>query len=671
MTPSAVSGRYRGTIDGIEVELRIDIDGDRPLWIVSADYSDVSGDTPQYVRSMRLDTPKVRSNAMATTITGNASFSVGAPRGMIRVTIPRGATAGAAATLQHLGPGSRSTLRCACTFESPLFRHVQLEEACEAGVEIPPPFDTTSMPSRARPELLGRVQAYADVGIELASTGPPTTIDVSEAGPDDAWSDAELQAAMALHFSLLVDGPRWAIWLLHAVAHTDPEISGLMFDESGPERQGCAVFYGHDPATTAFLRRARLYNCVHELGHGFNLVHCWQQSHDTPPIPARPDAMTWMNYPERHAGGSEAFFRDFAFTFDDPEVGHLRHAFREDVIMGGNPFMGDGARDPGADWSAELSDPALRLQLDAPETLVRNDPMTVGLALSSDSPRVSMAPRSLDPRSGTTDIAIRRPDGSEVRFEPLLHHCRRSEAMLVRSGAPSVRDFAFIHYGKHGFAFAEPGDYRLQARYTGPDCRLAFSNFVTVRVTQPVSREDRLVSELVDGDDEVGILLAVAGSQAPALDRGNAKLAQIIGSYPSHPLAAIARLVQATSLARPFKLVNADGTVETRPADVERAVSLIAPVLDIQAVQRAAARATGEAAQREAFAEALTRVGLRPGVSPIAGAFLNTIRYEIATVRDALASRPPTPARTPPRRRHPQPEVTGTVAYTEPPKKSY
>ena len=50
-----------------------------------------------------------------------------------------------------------------------------------------------------------------------------------------------------------------------------------------------------------------------------------------------------MNYPDRFPGGEEAFWPAFGFEFDDLELAHLRHAFRDDVIMGGSPFLADAA----------------------------------------------------------------------------------------------------------------------------------------------------------------------------------------------------------------------------------------------------------------------------------------------------------------------------------------
>ena len=46
-----------------------------------------------------------------------------------------------------------------------------------------------------------------------------------------------------------------------------------------------------------------------------------------------------MNYPWRYPqGGPGAFWNAFPFQFDDQELIHIRHAFRDSVIMGGKFF---------------------------------------------------------------------------------------------------------------------------------------------------------------------------------------------------------------------------------------------------------------------------------------------------------------------------------------------
>ncbi|MGH2839962.1 MAG: hypothetical protein ACRDKY_03955, partial [Solirubrobacteraceae bacterium] len=349
-----MSGRYRGRGADFDVQLRVDVDGPRPMHRVSADYYRLSADDRTYVGSMRVDEPEVTVTDPLMEITGTAAFSTPTDRRRIRVTIaqvPPGSSP-AAATLEHLAaPGAPATV-FECDFESSSFRAVELEEAHERAVKPIAAYDTTSLPAPVTPRTLTVVDAFAEAGIEMLATGPPGVVDTSAAGPDATWSDAELHAAMEESFSRWGDSPRWAIWLLHAASHDDRDVAGLMFDRRGAQRQGCAVFYGHVQDVTPEIHRDRLYTCVHELGHGFNLLHSWQKSLTEPPVPSRPAAGSWMNYPERFPGGAPAYWRAFGFHFDEAELVHLRHAFEENVIMGGRPFAGAARRERAGGWDA-------------------------------------------------------------------------------------------------------------------------------------------------------------------------------------------------------------------------------------------------------------------------------------------------------------------------------
>jgi hypothetical protein len=585
MARSDVSGRYRGQGKDFEVELRVDVDGPQPTQCVSADYYEVTSGGTAYVGSMRVDALDVVVRGGKVTIAGIALFSWSTPHVSITVTIPRAAPAGESpsATLRHLTPSGSVQATYECDFESSSFRTVDLEEAQERGVRRFVSYDTGSLPCEAPRRRLSHVGAYADAGIEMVPAGPPTFIDTSEVGVNNTWSDAELQAAMEEHFSRLSDHPRWAIWLLHAVSHDDTRIAGLMFDKRGLQRQGCAVFYGPERhGQSAGAIRDHLHTCVHELGHGFNLMHCWQKTPSEPPIPSRPAARTWMNYPNRFPGGPQAYWYPFRFTFDDPELAHLRHGFRDDVIMGGRAFAGTAPRDRAPGWDVDdRRDPGLELTVDMPPSLLQGMPVTIGIELAATTGHGRPVPSLLGPRSLTVDIAIQDPGGNEFLFEPLVRHCHPEKPMLLRVGDPPIRDQAFIHYGRRGFAFSAPGRYLVRARYSSPDGPIVLSNVVTITVHAPVSRVDRRVTSLVADDPQVGVLMSLVGSDAPALLRGNRTLSEIIARFPRHPFADVARVVQATNLAHGFKQIAADGTIAVRAPMVDAAVDLAGDVLNL------------------------------------------------------------------------------------------
>jgi hypothetical protein len=578
-----VSGRYRASDGDFEVELRVDVDGPRATKRVSADYFKTGGAPTAYIGSMRVDEPLISITPARVEISGAGVFTWPAKHTFVRIAIPRVAesAAPAPATLRHLTSPGPVRSEYVCAFESQRFRTVQYEEAREKSVVQLVSYDTGSLPSGGTARALSPVSAYAEAGIELREERQTTVIDSSTAGANAAWSDAELHAAMEAGFSRWADIPQWAIWLLNAVTHEDPEIFGLMFDRKGLPRQGCAIFYHELTPTPARIARELIHVSVHELGHGFNLPHCWQRSNDAPPSPSRPGAKSWMNYPERFPGGPAEYWRKFAFEFDDVELVQLRHGFRDRVIMGGEPFAGSAARARSGSWDSEQQDEGLRLTLRAPQALAQGVPVTVGLELSLTGTGTRWVPGVLGPRAGSIDIAILDARGNESVFEPLLLHCRGEKLVPLRPGDAPIQDYAFIHYGRSGFAFADPGLYRMRARYDGRDGSVALSDEVPIRVQAPVSRAGRDVVNLVAGNKEVGALMSLMGSDAPGLRGGNETLSAIIERYPTHPLADVARVVQGVNLARGFKRMESGGKINVRPPDLVQAAALVGRVIDV------------------------------------------------------------------------------------------
>jgi hypothetical protein len=330
-----------------------------------------------------------------------------------------------------------------------------------------------------------------------------------------------------------------------------------------------------------------------------------------------------MNYPWNFPTGPADFFNQFPFAFDKLELVHIRHAFRDAVIMGGNPFATGAGLDRDAGWSdPEADESGLRLEISAPRAFPYGAPVSVDIALHGTTERGRMVPVTLGPRPGIVDIAIRKPGGQTLVFDPLLHHCRRGETRIVRAGDEPVRDSAFIHYGTDGFAFDQPGMYRLRARYGAADGSLVLSNVLDILVHSPVSADDNAVAELIFGDEQ-GALLSLMGSDDPRLARGNDALQEIIERYPDHQVAACARVVRGTNLAREFKLVDASGEVSVRAPQTKEAVKLLDGVIEVDALRRAEEPA--------AMALQLTEMGTKPEIPSTVDVFLRARKAEIAT----------------------------------------
>ena len=342
----------------------------------------------------------------------------------------------------------------------------------------------------------------------------------------------------------------------------------------------------------------------------------------------RPDALTWMNYPGRYPQGRDAFWSQFRFGFDDHELAHLRHGFRDDVIMGGAPFAPPPPPEMTVGWphAVDRGQTGLRLRVIAPREYAFGMPVTVGLQLSAS--KSQQVPYVLGPRPSTVDIVIRRPDATEYLFEPLVRHCRGDADITLRAGQ-TMRDHAFLHYGKHGFAFQEPGVYELRARYETPAGDVVLSEATRTTIRRPASQAGHDAERLLYGEDQ-GKLLSLVGSSARSLSQGDAMLREFSARHPDHPASAAVRIVQGTNAAREFKTIEPSGRAwvgRSRPASAR---ALLGDVLDIDRLRRAATRAPDEPAAARAAGAELERMGAERELPPAVGLFVNSRRREIA-----------------------------------------
>jgi hypothetical protein len=578
-----VQGGYRSWGPGFQLELRVDVDGVRPMRRVSGDFYQASGSTITYHSSFRVDSPTVSRTPAQVVIEGLGSytFPAGAPR--VRVTIPRVSpiVPPAAATVQFFTLSGAPGARYLCAYQSPYFRSVLYEQDHEAGVTLFDSYDTGSLPSGGPARVLNVGHAYAEAGIGMFTSGVWNAI---PAPPGGSWSNAELHAAMEVQFSLWQDLPQWAVWLLAAHAHEiGPGLYGIMFDQAGRQRQGCAVFHQGIGGTTADRLRLQLYTYVHELGHCFNLLHSWQKGLAQPPAPNRPASPSWMNYPWYYPGGAGAFWSAFPFQFDDLEVVHLRHAFRGNVIMGGNPFsVGSALVAPEA-----LADPiedqsGLTLELESAKGFGLGEPVVIEIKLRARDTRGKTVASLLHPNYQAVQVAIRKPSGRMVVYEPLLEHCAEPELIRLDSQRPAIYESAYIGYGKGGIYFDEVGPYQIRAVYAAIDGSQIVSNVLNMWVRPPLSPEDQQVAEFLIGDQQ-GALFYLLGSDSHFLRQGNDALEEVLERHPDHPLAVYARLVKGMNLARPFKKLTREKKLVVREARVKESAELLGSVIDASA----------------------------------------------------------------------------------------
>lgn len=576
-----INGRYRGRFFRGQAELRVDMDGAREC--VSGDLFQVSGETSNLWYSFVAEAPRVSRGDSETVIEGRARFSTTEiSADTVRVTVVHAAAnpGQPVATLQLLRADGTLVQTVSCTFESPFLRTVEIKEDVEQSVGSRfTEYRTDRLPSPPGPaRILSIAKAFEEIGIQLIPASEPAA--TSLRAPGGCWSNAELHGAMQTSFRGLEDKPAWRLWILHAQKYEKDLTLGMMFDIQGRQRQGCAVFYETLAGQSHRKRRDQLHTCVHEIGHCFNLRDAFIGS-DL--IPARPGALSWMNYPwEFRVGagvaGTNAFWRAFPFQFDPQELLHLRHGFRDDVIMGGRPFEGEGALRRPERFQDSVDDASgLSLRLEAPGALDYGEPVWVELRLSlrGDEPRE--AHTSLHPREGFVQIAIRKPGGETVLFEPVFRRSMDLQTAVLDEENPSLYEAAFLGFGKRGFYFGQPGLYEVRAIYQALDGSRVVSNILHLRIRSPFDREDDSVAEAFLGEEQ-GLLIAFRGSDSEDLAKGNRALESVIHEHSSHPLANYARMVQASNLAREFKNVLPGGEVHTRPVQAKQAWELLEPV---------------------------------------------------------------------------------------------
>src|SRR5262245_31987005 len=593
-----ISGRFEGDMvlpqpGRFMLDLRVDIDAavdNSPVMNrVSADFYQVfrttlPGQPPRvsktYIESWIVDHPQVTRSSDHVDIEGSVRFWSGThPATTVAIRIgwdDQQQTRTGTVTLTASGGGQRSfTVRRTSAY----FRSLELEMAVCRSVNAEPlrPSYDTRWHSNRPVDLIQRVlnieSAYRETGVDISIDPNVTTIDDS-APQFESWSVAELHDAMETHFSRYGGTwPNWALWGLLAGSFEDPGVGGIMFDaaaasgeESGqePERRGFAVFRSHDwfrdlvlgnpqnPNQAAAMRQF-LYTWVHEAGHAFNFLHSWDK--------ARPDSLSWMNYDWRYdqRNGTDAFWKRFAFRFDDDELIHLRHGNRASVIMGGDACSyGSHLEVPNRAMAQIEVSPPLELLIRAQPYFDFMEPVLLEVRLRNlltDAPVV--VEKRLAPEYGGGVVYIQMPEDPIDQHAPLVSALRPTRTVALAPSTPGQqgedrfsRDI-FLAYGADGFYFDEPGEYRIRAVYQGHGDLLVTSNTVRVRIGNPLSQEtNRLAQDYFS--DQVGLSLYLQGSRSPFLKKGTDLLQDVADRYKNSLLGAKTAVALAQGLSRPF-----------------------------------------------------------------------------------------------------------------------
>jgi hypothetical protein len=461
-------GRYEGSDGELTVALRVDVGG---FGVVSAD---LFRGTDHLTSTRTLPgqrVPAATGSWAAQFSTGTATTGSGAVPGTITVAPAAGPAGRLTVTIRPdldlAGLPAGSEVTVTVDRRGAELRELGLETDTEVGVEPPEPVVFGA-------ELVDERECLRRAGFAVSTTGQPTRIPRQ----DQPWDDSRL-------FTLLHDlmtgtaqadlsAAAWQQQLLLLSASTRPRLAGIMFDAAGLlPRQGCAVFMdavrGHAASEDEDPDRNAIRTIVHELGHGLNLAHRFEEA------VGHIGSTSFMNYPQRfEPGGSDGYWPEFRFTFDADELEFLQHAPLTAVRPGDAGFH-SVAYWAGAGWlppAVPPPDSVLSLGLKAPPagpTFTVGQPVFLEVVLQNlgDEP-VVFDVEPLDLKAGPLRILVRRKPvgGGEPEqfrpFVPLAMGCVQPATGPVPLPAHDLLSNNLnIGFGASGATFPRPGTYQV------------------------------------------------------------------------------------------------------------------------------------------------------------------------------------------------------------------
>ena len=157
---------------------------------------------------------------------------------------------------------------------------------------------------------------------------------------------------------------------------------------------------------------------------------------------------------------------------------------------------------------------------------------------------------------------------------------------------------------------------------------MVVSGTTTIRVRPPATAEDVEVADLLFGDEQ-GTLMYLVGSDfdgAPARQRGTDE--DLVGA-PGPSARGRGQAYPGRQRGPGVQAIEADDTVTVRKPDVDAAVGLLAPVMDVGAVRKTAGKKKEELDKTTAVAKQL-RTEIAPEAGDAIQGYIVARRREIA-----------------------------------------
>ena len=398
---------------------------------------------------------------------------------------------------------------------SSCFREVTLEIDRFQGTSFPPSIqsDIDPSPSDLPVHEVSTKSVFRNAGICLNIHEDDVLNDSDSSDAGSNWSEAELHDLMEDRFDRFSNSLHWNTYGVVVPKFGDPSYDsgyyGTMFDWGGWQagdsyfRQGCAIAedairgrsVGSLYDSNDEKERLILQTFIHEVGHSFNLPHSWQRSMNPSASSNSP-----MNYPWRYSGGSgeSGFWSDFRWQFDDVELVWMRHQDRNDVIFGGNDWIGNNLSadmEPHAESNNMFFD--FRASVDPIQDYA--EPVQLTLTLTNRSASSQLVCDRLDPEDQFVSIFIQKPSGEIVRYVPPVRRLKGPGDIVELGKGESISRSILISYSAKGAIFTNPGEYKIRAYYGHHGEFMVKSKSVRLIVSSPKTKlDEQLAYELFD-----------------------------------------------------------------------------------------------------------------------------------------------------------------------------
>jgi hypothetical protein len=598
-----VSGTYRNTTPataGAILELRVDVDGRRPQDRLSGDlytqFSFCGIAVTFYNGSFVVDTVTETGDANSIELSGAVRHYRNPTRtgDSIKVHIPRVSwfASPAAACVEWYTNGAliRSYL---CPKISEYFRVANLEIDRFQGTGFPPSIDPDVDPHpTGLPDTVSIRDVFLRSGIDLTVTHDDTLNDADSADTGSNWSEVELHDLMEDRFDSFSDRLQWNLYGVVVPRFGDPNYNstyyGTMFDWGGWQagdsflRQGFAVaedaIRGRTSGTlydtVAKEDRLMLQTLIHEAGHAFNLPHTWARTVDDDT-----GSESFMNYPwdyTDNGGGETNFWSNFRWEFDDVELIWMRHADRNDVIFGGRDWIGDNLSvdlNPAYTMGSTPAD----IEISSPEVFDIGVPVNLELKLENTSDRAIWVVDRLQPEDGLLRVAIERPDGQIVTFQPPVRRQLAPPEPIELPPGGAIHAGIGLAFGAKGPQFAEPGSYLIRVFWPCYPLGFIATDTHRIRIAHPSTRQSEELAHLLTSIEAAQFLYYGGGRRRPEV-REN--LVEAIERYADSDPMAVRHIAAALGrdAARVYKhpvLKQGRRVIAATPADPERAMNLL------------------------------------------------------------------------------------------------